>query len=75
MNISIYRRVNLQGLTEDQIEAVRLSNELLKPEEHAPDCPVRQGASADCVWPLSVCYAFAIADVYHVDVKETPDAG
>jgi hypothetical protein len=27
----------------------------LSPEEHHEDCPVRHGASADCVWPIGVC--------------------
>jgi hypothetical protein len=27
----------------------------LRPDQHAIDCPVHAGASADCCWPFEVC--------------------
>lgn len=67
MEITVYRRVNVTHLTSDRVENIRTYNGLLEPHEHAPDCPVRYGASADCVWPLAVCIAEPISNVYNID--------
>jgi hypothetical protein len=37
------------------VRAVRVASAQLAVSDHDDDCPVRHGASADCVWPLSVC--------------------
>lgn len=67
VDIIIYRTVNVTELSADRIENIRTCNGLLEPHEHAPDCPVRYGASADCVWPLAVCLAEPIMNVYNID--------
>lgn len=70
MNIEVHMQIDLTGLTDAQVEAVRVSNEHMQPHEHAPDCPVRHGASLDCVWPHAVCYVYAVGGTpYRVTVK------
>lgn len=71
MNITIYKQANITGYSEHDIAVIRACNEQLKPEEHAPDCPVRHGASMDCVWPLAVCYSFTVDGVYNIDHNPT----
>jgi hypothetical protein len=35
--------------------AIARAHMRMRPEDHHDECPVRHGASADCVWPLAVC--------------------
>lgn len=77
MVITVLRQVDVSGLTKEQIEVIHAANELLEPEQHAPDCPVRHGASVDCVWPIAVCYPDTFTNVYSIDhhtaVTEKPE--
>lgn len=48
--------IDVSGMLEEHVEVIRARHQTMKPSDHAEDCPVRNGASADCVWPLAVCY-------------------
>lgn len=74
MDITVYQQVDVTGMTDKQIEIVKSRNVILKPNEHAPTCPVYHGASADCVWPLAICYATNLGEVYNVNhhIKRGP---
>jgi hypothetical protein len=67
MEVIVYYTVDVRALGGQQIETVRACNELLEPHEHAPDCPVRHGASVDCVWPIAVCYSARFSGVFNVE--------
>jgi CRISPR/Cas system-associated exonuclease Cas4 (RecB family) len=49
------RVLDLSTLADWQRVRIMKAVRRLRPEEHASDCPVRHGASTDCVWPIAVC--------------------
>lgn len=58
-------------------QLIQKASATLKPEEHDEECPVRHGASVDCVWPIAVCvpspFTFHMT-LSHKDA-ETPETG
>lgn len=55
MKIKIYRSLDVSTFPPDVVDITRRKNESLRRDQHAPDCPVRAGASFNCVWPFAVC--------------------
>lgn len=49
------KQVSFHTLMQYTAQLVEQASARLKIEDHHADCPVRYGASADCVWPLAVC--------------------
>ncbi len=63
----MYRSINVVGMSQAASEEIIRVNAGLCVDEHAPDCPVRHGASSDCVWPLAVCIRTVFDDGYKVE--------
>jgi len=64
MKITLYKQVDVSGMPKEAVEELRKANALLKPIQHARTCPVFNNASADCVWPFSVCCGVTFDNVY-----------